>query len=91
MHIDGDLVIVAVTLVTTVGMATFGPIGRALAERLRGRVPPGALLDIEERLDDVAEQVVAMQRQFGELVDRQEFSDRLLAQARERGLIEGPR
>lgn len=91
MHIDGDLVIVAITLVTTVGMVALGPIGRALADRLRGRIQPAALQDIEERLDEVSAQVQAVQRHLGEVVERQDFSERLLARASERGMLEAPR
>ncbi len=90
MHLEGNLVVVAVTALSMVGMVALGPIGRALADRLRGRIPPAALPDIEERLDDISAQVQAVQRQLGEMVERQEFSERLLAQARERGLLAGP-
>jgi hypothetical protein len=72
-------------------MVALGPIGRALADRLRGRIQPAALLDIEERLDDVSAQVQAVHRQLGEMVERQEFSERLLSRAGERGILEAPK
>jgi hypothetical protein len=87
MHIDGDLVVIAITVVTTVGMVALGPIGRALADRLRGRVASGALDAIEERLDEISGQVLSVQRQVGDIIERQEFSERLLARARDRGML----
>jgi len=90
MHFDGDLVVIAITLLTTVGMVTLGPIGRAVAERLRGKGASGAVAEIEERFDDQAQQINDIQRQVGEIVERQDFSERLLAQAKERGLLAAP-
>jgi phosphoglycerate dehydrogenase-like enzyme len=90
MHFDGDLVVIAITLLTTVGMVTLGPIGRAIAERLRGKGAPGALADIEERFDDQAQQINDVHRQLADLAERQDFSERLLAQAKERGLLAAP-
>lgn len=90
MHFDGDLVVIAITLLTTVGMVTLGPIGRAVAERLRGKGASGAVAEIEERFDDQAQQLSDLQRQVGEIVERQDFSERLLARARDRGLLAAP-
>lgn len=91
MHLDGDLVVAAVTVLAMLGVITLGPIGRALAERLRGRSPAAPLADVEERLDELAAQVQALQRQLAETADRQDFTERLLARARERGLLEAPK
>ena len=88
MHFDGDLVVVAITLLTTVGMVTLGPIGRAVAERLHGKGASGALAEIEEWFDDQAQQITDVQRQLGEIVERQDFSERLLARAKDRGLLD---
>jgi len=91
MHFDGDLIVIAITLVTTVGMVALGPIGRAVADRLRGKGASGAMAEIDERLDDLAQQINDVRRQTGEIVERQDFSERLLAQAKDRGLLESPR
>lgn len=91
MHFDGDLIVIAITLLTTVGMVTLGPIGRAVAERLRGKGASGAVAEIEERFDDQAQQLSDLQRQVGEIVERQDFTERLLAQAKDRGLLESPK
>jgi len=71
-------------------LVTFGPVGRAVAERLRGKGASGALAEIEERFDDQAQQINAVQRQLGDLAERQDFSERLLAQAKDRGLLAAP-
>jgi hypothetical protein len=88
-----DIIAVAVlgffaTVITA--LVTFGPVGRAVAERLRGKGEPGVLADIEERFDDQAQQINDVHRQLGDLAERQDFSERLLAQAKERGLLAAP-
>jgi len=91
VHIDGDLLIIGVTLVTMVGMVALGPIGRAVADRLRGRGAAGAIGGMQDQLDDVIAKLDDLQRQVGEIGERQDFAERLLAQARERGLLEAPK
>jgi hypothetical protein len=72
------------------GLLIVGPIGRAVGSAItywlaggrkhRDALPAPDLDDVHERLD-------AMQQQLAELVERQEFTERLLAKARqERGL-----
>jgi len=91
VHPDADLIVVAITMVSMVGMVTLGPIGRAVAERLRGRGGPGSIAGVQDQLDDVIARLDDLQRQVGEVGERQDFSERLLAQARERGLLEAPK
>lgn len=73
-----------------VGMIALGPIGRALADRLRGKSAAPALPAVQDQLDEVLTRLEEMQRQLGEVVERQEFTERLLARADERGLLAGP-
>ena len=64
-------------------------IGRALADRLRGKsIEPG--VDPAE-LDALRDEVAGLRQQFGELAERQDFTERLLGQARERGLLNAPK
>ena len=68
-----------------VGMVVLGPLGRALADRLRGKAAPAPL--VQEQLYEVLARLEEMQHQLGEVVERQEFTERLLAQVRERGQL----
>jgi len=67
-----------------VGIVAFSPIGRAIAERLRHK--DGAMLPSEE-LDDMRAHLQSIQEQLSELAERQDFSERLLAQAKEKGTL----
>jgi hypothetical protein len=71
------------------GFVIFGPIGRAFAERLRVRSREAAL-DTGE-LDALREELSSVRRQVAELAERQDFTERLLAQVRERGLLAAPK
>lgn len=67
-----------------VGLIAFSPIGRAIAARIRGPVEQPL-----EELDELRDQLAGLSQQVAELAERQDFSERLLAQARERGVL-GP-
>jgi hypothetical protein len=67
-----------------VGVIAFSPIGRAIASRIHGPVELPAA-EVAELRDQVAE----LSQQVAELAERQDFSVRLLARARERGEL-GP-
>ena len=84
-HFDGDLIVIGLTLICGTGMVVLGPIGRALADRLRGKGPSAAVADLEERVEEVAAQLGDLQRHLGEVAERQDFTERLLAQGREPG------
>ena len=68
---------------------SFSPIGRALADRLRGKAREPALDPAE--FDSLRDELASVQRQLGELAERQDFTERLLGQARERGLLNPPK
>lgn len=63
---------------------SFSPIGRAIAERLRGHKgqPPAS-----EDLEEIRDHLQSLQQQMSELAERQDFAERLLAQAREKGAL----
>jgi hypothetical protein len=69
------------------GMIVVGPIGRALADRLRGKSAGATLPAAQEQLDEVLGRLEDVQRQLGEVIEHQEFTERLLAQAREKGQL----
>ena len=71
---------------TLVGLG-FSPIGRALADRIRGKHP---LLDLEELRSELAEardahsaELDQVRQQVAELAERLDFTERMLAQQRE--------
>ncbi len=71
------------------GFVVLGPVGRALAERLRGKAREPSL-DTGE-VQALREEMAGLRREVTELAERQDFTERLLAQARERGLLQAPK
>ena len=73
----------------TLILLAFSPIGRALADRLRGKSlqPPQGVAP--EELDDVRAQLQSVQEQLSELAERQDFTERLLSKAKDQAAI-GP-
>jgi len=88
---DPGPVIASVAFFITIlaSIVLIGPIGRAFAERLRGR-------DRERGLDSgeveaLREELYHLRQQVSDLAERQDFSERLLAQARDKGLLPAPK
>lgn len=65
----------------TVGLLAFSPVGRALADRIRGR-PAVADTDAVER-EELREAVDGLRREVAELAERVDFTERLLARAKD--------
>jgi ubiquinone biosynthesis protein UbiJ len=86
----GD-VMAFVALMTALGVlgVAFSPIGRALAERLRGKGREPAIDPAE--LDALQDELANVRRQVAELAERQDFTERLLARAREREQLSAPK
>lgn len=75
-----------IALLATVTVCVSGLIlVRALASRLQGKAKPDEQL--LEEVEDLRARVASLQGQLDEVLERQDFSERLLAQARERGLL----
>ena len=82
-------IIASLGLFAVVGAVVLGPIGRAFAERLRHKgIEPGA--DPAE-VDALRDELTGLRQQVAELAERQDFTERLLARERERGLLNGPK
>ena len=58
----------------------FSPIGKAVAERIRGRAPAAA---DAAQLDGVVDELEQVRRELAELQERMDFAERLLAKQRE--------
>jgi len=84
-------VIAFVVLMATIGtvLTAFSPLGRALAERLRGKGHEPALDSAE--VEALRDEVTGLRQQVAELAERQDFTERLLGQVRERGLLNAPK
>ncbi len=72
-------------------LVTLGPIGRAVADRVRSRGAGAPIAALQEQLDEVLARLDEVQRQLGDMSERQDFAERMLARARERGLLEAPK
>jgi Tfp pilus assembly protein PilO len=81
---DGPAIVMIVLLVMTACTIVLWPLARALARRLEGRGSVDAALrsDLEQMQHRLAE-VEALQTRVGELEERLDFAERLLAQSRE--------
>jgi hypothetical protein len=78
-----------VMIVIVGGFITLGPIGRAIgdvvrhifkADRKQGALPAEELDQLHARFDSI-------QHQLTEIAERQDFTERMLAQTRERGAL----
>ena len=84
-----DVLTSIITGVVILGVA-FSPIGRALAHRMMHGKAPQALPAVDDpRVDDLSGEVAALREQLDATLDRLDFTERLLAQAREKGQL-GP-
>lgn len=59
----------------------FSPIGKAIADRLRG---PVAQVIPSEEIDEVRAQLQGIQEQISELAERQDFTERLIAKTKDK-------
>ena len=89
MHPEPVLFIIGFFASILTALVTLGPIGRAVADRLRSKGAAGSIGAVQDQLDEVIARLDEVQRQLGDLGERQDFSERMLAKARERGLLEG--
>jgi hypothetical protein len=91
MHPEAIIFFVGGFATILTAIVTLGPVGRAFGDRLRGKGPAAPLGEVHEQLDEVLTRLEEVQKQLGDLAERQDFTERLLAQVRERGLLEAPK
>ena len=83
-----DIVAVAGFFTTVVvAFLAFGPIGRAIAANIHRRGVPNPGSEVLDQVDTLDNRIEGLQQQVSELAERQDFAERLLAQARERGQL----
>lgn len=75
------------------GLIAYSPIARAIGNRiLHGKLPaPGSRPLDDERLDQISGEMASMRQHLDETLDRLEFTERMLAQAKERDALPGGR
>jgi len=86
MDIEGILAIVLLFGGGACIAISFSPVGRAVADRIRGRSPAGAdemHAELAEHRDALQAELDSVRRELGELSERMDFAERLLAKNRE--------
>ena len=68
-------------------MISLSPVGKAYAEKIRGQ--SGGMTG--ETAEQALQALDDLRREVAELSERVDFTERMLAQARERGALEPPR
>ena len=93
MPLEGFIGMMAALILSVLGVVGVGfPIARAIASRIsHGRLPHPGEMAGDERVDDLIDEVRALRAQVDQLAERQDFAERLLAQARERAAIAAPK
>ena len=95
MDIEGVLAIVFLFGGGTLFLLSISPIGRALAERIRGKTASAGGSDVRAELAEHKEaldqEVEAVRHEVAELAERLDFAERLLAQKREGERLAPPR
>ena len=59
------------------------PVGRALADRMRGSIKGAGAEELKALREDVRNELDGMRHDMGELAERVDFAERLLAKQRE--------
>jgi hypothetical protein len=86
-----------ITGIVITGFLVIGPIGRAIGRVIlhlfgvdrQTALSAGEVADVRALLEEHGGRLESQQRQLEELAERQDFAERLLAQAREKGLPPG--
>jgi hypothetical protein len=80
MDMEGVLAITFIFGGGTLFLLSVSPVGRALAERIRGQAQPAADPELAAEVD-------ALRHEVSELHERMDFAERLLAQRPEPGKV----
>jgi hypothetical protein len=77
MDIEGVLAIILIFGGGTLFLLSISPVGKALADRLRGRVEP-------QQDPELLAEVDALRQEVAELHERVDFTERILAESHDR-------
>ncbi len=92
MDIEGVLAITFIFGGGTLFLLAISPIGKALAERIRGKAADAGELRaaLADHKEAVEQELEAVRREVGELAERLDFAERLLAQKRDAARLAPP-
>ena len=82
------LIILALIVGAIVAVKVLGPIARAIGRRLEGKFADSELRGDVEHLREQVSELEQLRTRVSELDERVEFAERLLAQGRERDLLQ---
>jgi len=91
MDIEGILAIVLIFGGGTLFLLAISPVGRAVAERIRGQSGRALPEDIRGELQDLRGEVQQLRGEVSELGERMDFAERLLAKQRDSDRVAPPR
>jgi hypothetical protein len=87
MDIEGILAIVLIFGGGAMFLLAISPVGKAIADRIRGTgagaLPEGLRQELEESRAELLNEVQQLRTEVGELSERMDFAERLLAKNRE--------
>jgi hypothetical protein len=87
MDIEGILAIVLIFGGGAMFLLAISPVGKAIADRIRGTgagaLPEGLRHELEESRAELLNEVQQLRTEVGELSERMDFAERLLAKNRE--------
>ena len=77
----------------TIAAMAFSPIGRALADRIRGKAGnlDGVAAELADHREQTASDVANLQQQVGELAERLDFAERMLSKQKDAERLAPPR
>jgi len=77
----------------TIAAMAFSPIGRALADRIRGKAAnaDGLSSELADHREQTASEIANLQQQVGELAERLDFAERMLSKQKDAERLAPPR
>ncbi|MCH7473852.1 MAG: hypothetical protein IIA27_04210 [Gemmatimonadetes bacterium] len=96
MDLEGALAIFFIFGGGAAFLMAMSPIGRAVADRIRGRGVAGSggggedrIRFLQESQDSMLEELDSMRHEIGDLQERVDFTERLIAQKRDQDQLQG--
>jgi hypothetical protein len=94
VDVEGVLAIVLIFGGGTLFLLAISPVGRAFADRIRGRSAAGGdavSAELMEHREQTVAEIDALRQQVGELAERLDFAERMLAKQKDADRLAPPR